>query len=237
MSPTSGIFASGLPSFYKAKPGAAGALIFILKKKIPMGSGLGGGSSDAATTLIALNRLWKLHLSKARLSALGARLGADVPIFVGGHSAWAEGIGEKIEPVDLPDCWFVVIYPGVIVPTGKLFGDPELTRDARPITIRDYFAGATVNAFEPIVRRQYPAVDAACEWLSNQAVNPSIKSRGTPRMTGTGSCVFAGYADEQSAQRVAQNSKAECPGDWKIIVARSCNESPLVQKLKTAVVQ
>ena len=204
-----------------------------LEKNIPMGSGLGGGSSDAATTLIALNYLWDLHLSRARLAGLGAQLGADVPIFIYGHSAWAEGIGEVIEPVDLPEYWYVVIFPGVMVPTGKLFGDPELTRDARPIKIRDYFAGGTVNAFEPIVRRQYPAVNKACEWLSDQAVNTSINSIGIPRMTGTGSCVFAAYTDEQSAAFVVEKAKAECPDNWKVIKARSCNVSPLAQKMKT----
>ena len=200
-----------------------------LEKNIPMGSGLGGGSSDAATTLLVLNRLWKLHLSRARLAELGRQLGADVPVFIHGHSAWAEGIGEIIEPVDLPESWYVVIYPGVMVPTGQLFGDPELTRDARPIKIRDYFAGGTVNAFEPIVRRKFPAVNQACEWLSNQAVN----RLGAPRMTGTGSCVFANYADEASAELVAAKAKAECPGNWQIIKARSCSESPLAQKMKT----
>jgi 4-diphosphocytidyl-2-C-methyl-D-erythritol kinase len=209
-----------------------GADIF-LEKNIPMGSGLGGGSSDAATTLLVLNRLWKLQLSKARLAALGAQLGADVPIFVHGHSAWAEGIGEVIEPVDLPESWYVVIFPAVMVPTGQLFGDPELTRDARPIKIRDYFAGGTVNAFEPIVRRKFPAVNQACEWLSNQAVNTAINSLGVPRMTGTGSCVFAAYADETSAKTVAENAKTDCPSDWQIIEARSCSESPLAQKMKT----
>lgn len=204
----------------------------FLEKNIPMGSGLGGGSSDAATTLLVLNRLWKLHLSRARLAELGRQLGADVPVFIHGHSAWAEGIGELIEPVDLPESWYVVIFPGVRVPTGQLFGDPELTRDARPIKIRDYFAGGTVNAFEAIVRRKFPAVNQASEWLLNQTVNTAINSLGTPRMTGTGSCVFAAFADEASARTVAENAKAECPSDWQIIEARSCSESPLVQKMK-----
>jgi len=207
----------------------------FLEKNIPMGGGLGGGSSDAATTLVALNYLWNLGLSRAGLASLGAQLGADVPIFVYGHSAWAEGIGEIIEPVDLPDCWYVVIFPGVMVSTGKLFKDPELTRDARPIKIRDYFAGGTVNAFEPLVRHQYPAVNEACEWLSGLVDNPSVSCLGTPRMTGTGSCVFAAYADDQSATTVAEAAKVECPGDWIIIKARSCNVSPLAQKMETKV--
>ena len=226
-------------SLLQRSTGCSLGVDIFLEKNIPMGSGLGGGSSDAATTLLVLNRLWKLQLSKARLAELGRQLGADVPIFVHGHSAWAEGIGERIEPVDLPKCWYVVIYPGVMVPTGQLFGDPELTRDARPIKIRDYFTGGTVNAFEPIVRRKFPAVNQAIEWLLNPAVNKVTKgimheigSPGSPRMTGTGSCVFAAYADEASAQAVAEKAKEECPRDWQIIKARSCSESPLLQKMR-----
>lgn len=202
-----------------------------LEKNIPMGGGLGGGSSDAATTLVALNHLWELSLPQSKLAELGARLGADVPIFVHGHTAWAEGIGEQIQSVDVPDSWYVVIFPGVMVSTGQLFEDPELTRDARPIKIRDYFAGGTINAFEAIVRSQYPAVNKACEWLSNQAVN----TLRTPMMTGTGSSVFASFADETSAKDVANMAIAAFPNDWRVICAKSCSESPLVQKIKTIV--
>ena len=230
-------------SLLQRSTGCSKGVDIFLEKNIPMGSGLGGGSSDAATTLLVLNRLWKLHLSKARLADLGRQLGADVPIFVHGHSAWAEGIGELIEQADLPDCWYVVIYPGVMVPTGQLFGDPELTRDARPIKIRDYFTGGTVNAFEPIVRRKFPAVDQAIEWLTNPAVNKvknevknevksGISCPGTPRMTGTGSCVFAAYSDEASADAVLKMAQAECPADWQVFKARSSKESPLLQRLK-----
>ena len=200
-----------------------------LEKNIPMGGGLGGGSSDAATTLVALNQIWQLNLPQSRLVELGARLGADVPVFVHGQNAWAEGIGEKLETVELPECWYVVIFPGLMVSTGRLFEDPELTRDARPIKIRDYFAGGTGNAFESIVRRQYPAVNEACEWLSNQAVN----SLRAPMMTGTGSSVFATYGDEDTAKNVAKLARTELPKDWQVICARSCSESPLVQKLKS----
>jgi 4-diphosphocytidyl-2-C-methyl-D-erythritol kinase len=213
----------------------------VLEKNIPMGGGLGGGSSDAATTLVALNQLWGLHLPQTKLIELGAQLGADVPIFVHGHTAWAEGIGEQIQSVDVPDSWYVVIFPGVMVSTGQLFEDPELTRDARPIKIRDYFdssaAGGTANvienAFESIVRRRYPEVDKACEWLSNQSVN----TLRTPMMTGTGSCVFAPFADEISAKEVAAKielkAKLEVPNNWQVICAKSCSESPLVKKLKS----
>lgn len=202
-----------------------------IEKHIPMGGGLGGGSSDAATTLVALNQLWNLGLSQTQLIDLGRSLGADVPIFVHGQSAWAEGIGEKLRTVDLPEYWYVVIYPGITVSTAELFADPELTRDARPIKIRDYFEGGASNVFEPIVRRRYPTVDAALKWLSEH----EIKSVHPAMMTGTGSCVFAAYADESSARRIAdlaeQLSEQRPTQDWQIICAKACNESPLLQKV------
>ena len=204
-----------------------------LQKNISQGGGLGGGSSDAATTLVALNYLWELGLTEQKLMELGAQLGADVPIFVFGQNAWAEGIGEKLQPVELPERWYVVIFPGVMVPTGQLFEDPELTRDARPIKIRDYFAGGTSNVFEPIVRSKYPVVNQACEWLFDQTSHSSVNSVGTPMMTGTGSSVFAAFADESSAQLVAEKARQNCSKDWQIFVAKSCDKSPLAQKLKT----
>lgn len=200
-----------------------------IEKNLPMGGGLGGGSSDAATTLVALNELWDVKLSQAELIDLGSSLGADVPIFIYGQSAWAEGIGEKLQAVDLPESWFVVLFPGVTVSTAELFADPELTRDARPIKIRDYFEGGTINVFEPIVRRRYSAVNFALKWLSEQ----EIKSIHTPMMTGTGSCVFAGYEDEASAKRIAQLAEQQSASDWKVILAKACNMSPLVQKMKS----
>ena len=200
-----------------------------IEKNLPMGGGLGGGSSDAATTLVALNELWDLGLAQAELIDLGRSLGADVPIFIFGQSAWAEGIGEKLQAVDLPDSWYVVVFPGVAVSTAELFADPELTRDARPIRIRDYFEGGTVNVFEPIVRRRYSAVNFALKWLSEQ----EIQSAHPPMMTGTGSCVFAAYGDEASAKSVAQLAEQQPTGDWQVIVARGCKMSPLLQKLKS----
>jgi 4-diphosphocytidyl-2-C-methyl-D-erythritol kinase len=202
-----------------------------IEKHIPMGGGLGGGSSDAATTLVGLNQLWNLDLPQAQLIDLGRSLGADVPVFVHGRSAWAEGIGEKLQTVELPEYWYVVIYPGITVSTAELFADPELTRDARPIKIRDYFEGGASNVFEPIVRRRYPAVDAALKWLSKQ----EIKSTRPAMMTGTGSCVFAAYEDESSARRIAemaeQLSEQQSAQGWQIICAKACNESPLLQKM------
>ena len=202
-----------------------------IEKNLPMGGGLGGGSSDAATTLVALNELWNLGLSQAELIDLGRSLGADVPIFIFGQSAWAEGIGEKLQAVDLPESWFVVLFPGVAVSTAELFADPELTRDARPIRIRDYFEGGTINVFEPIVRRRYSAVNFALKWLSEQ----EIKSTKLPMMTGTGSCVFAAYEDEASAKRIAQLAEQESASDWQVITAKARNLSPLAQKLKSGI--
>jgi len=198
-----------------------------IDKRIPMGGGLGGGSSDAATTLVALNHLWNLGLSQTELMDFGRSLGADVPIFIHGQSAWAEGIGEKLQTVDLPEYWYVVIYPGVTVSTAELFADPELTRDARPIKIRDYFEGGTSNVFEPIVRRRSSAVDVALKWLSEQ----ELKSIRPAMMTGTGSCVFAAYPDEDSAKRVAvlaeQMTEQQPELNWQVFCAKACNESPL----------
>lgn len=211
---------------------ALGADISI-DKKIPLGGGLGGGSSDAATTLLALNHLWELALPHTELIALGSTLGADIPVFIYGKSAWAEGIGEKLQAVELPEPCFVVIYPGIKVSTAELFADPELTRDARPIKIRDYFEGGACNVFEGIVRRRYPAVDSALKWLSAQ----EIKSAHPAMMTGTGSCVFAAYRDAESARRIAALAELHSATDqtasgWQVICAKACNESPLAQQLR-----
>lgn len=186
-----------------------------IDKRLPMGGGLGGGSSDAATTLVALNRLWGLGLSEDRLAALGLRLGADVPVFVRGRAAWAEGVGERLQAVDLPEPWFVILQPDAHVATAELFADPQLTRDLQPIKIRDYLAGGGQNVFEPLVRAAYPDVDAALTWLNARAVG---------RMTGTGACVFAAFEREAQARDVA----AQAEGRWRTIIARGCNRSPLL---------
>ena len=199
-----------------------------IEKNLPLGGGLGGGSSDAATTLVALNHLWQLNLPQAKLIEMAATLGADVPIFIYGKAAWAEGVGEKLQSVEIAESWYVVIFPGVMVSTAELFADPELTRDARPIKIRDYFAGEAVNVFEPIVRRRYTEVNSACKWLSNQVVNQPHSAR----MTGTGSCVYASFEDESAATAIAEKALRELPSDWQVICAKACNESPLVRKLK-----
>jgi len=191
-----------------------------IKKRLPTGGGIGGGSSDAATTLHALNLIWELSLPINELANLGASLGADVPVFIHGFAAWAEGVGEKLSPIDLPEPWFVVIAPGTHVSTQELFKAPELTRDSQPITIRDYFEGRCENVFEKIVRARYSAVDEALGWLANIA-------QSAAKMTGTGSCVFAPVVDQQTAQDIVKN----VPGKWQGFYAKACNKSPLLSRL------
>jgi len=202
-----------------------------IEKKIPMGGGLGGGSSDAATTLVVLNHLWQLGQSQQQLMALGLSLGADVPVFIYGNTAWAEGVGDKLTAVDVPEAWYVVISPHVSIATAELFSVPELTRDAQPIRIRDYFAGVTQgsveNAFEAIVRKRYPLVGSALDWLSNQA------DKGvSARLTGTGSCVFARFDQEARARDVALAAQRNKKNAWLAFCARGCRESPLLTQLK-----
>lgn len=186
-----------------------------LDKRLPMGGGLGGGSSDAATTLHALNRHWGLGLPVGTLAAIGLRLGADVPVFVHGFAAWAEGVGEALQPVSLPEPWFLVLTPPCHVATAAVFGDPELTRDSPPITIADFVAGDARNDCLAVVLRRYPAVAAAFEWLNQHAV---------ARLTGTGGCVFAAFVSRTAAEQVA----AMAPTQFAPFVARGCNRSPLM---------
>ncbi|MEW5754993.1 MAG: 4-(cytidine 5'-diphospho)-2-C-methyl-D-erythritol kinase [Pseudomonadota bacterium] len=198
-----------------------GADIYI-DKRLPTGGGLGGGSSDAATTLLALNHLWGLELDLDTLATLGLRLGADVPIFVRGHAAWAEGVGEKIEPIDPEERWYLVIVPPVHVSTAEIFNDLQLTRDCNYIKIPAFLAGQCTNVCEPIVRKRYPAVAAALDWLSRFA---------PARMTGTGACVFAGFVDEHAARDVF----SQLPAGWRGFVAKGVNISPahaMLQRLR-----
>lgn len=192
----------------------AGASIRV-KKRIPTGGGLGGGSSDAATTLIALNRLWACGLPLPELARLGLTLGADVPVFVHGTSAWAEGVGEVLTPLELPERWFLIIHPGVSVGTGEVFQAPELTRNSAPLTMRAFLeSGSGRNDCEAVVRARFPAVASALEWLGRFA---------SARLTGTGSCVFASFTSAADAERVA----ARVPDEWTAFVARSLNVSPV----------
>ena len=189
-----------------------------LYKHLPAGGGLGGGSSDAATTLVALNQLWSCGLSLQALAQLGLSLGADVPVFVQGHSAWAEGVGEHLRAIELPARWFVVLAPAVSVSTPKVFSSPQLIRDCPPITIRDFLTGRGQNVCEAVVFAQYPEVAAAQAALSRYA---------PARLTGTGACVFAAFDSEQAARA----AWAELAGQWQGFVAKGVNTSPLLAML------
>lgn len=195
-----------------------GADIYV-HKHLPAGGGLGGGSSNAATVLVALNQLWGTGLDTAALCRIGLALGADVPVFVQGHTAWAEGVGEKLEPLELPERWFVVLCPPVHVSTAEVFRDPQLTRDCPPMTIRNLLSGQGKNVCEAVVRRHYPKVAETLDWLGRH---------GEARMTGTGACVFAAFDDEEQAQHVL----AARPQGMQGFIARGCNQSPLLAKLK-----
>jgi 4-diphosphocytidyl-2-C-methyl-D-erythritol kinase len=187
-----------------------------LNKRLPMGGGLGGGSSDAATTLVALNRIWQLGLGVDELAALGLELGADVPVFIRGHSAWAEGVGEVLLPVELDEHWFLVVAPPVTVSTAEIFSAPELIRDTPAITIRDFLNGHSVgNTLQPVVEERYPPVKQALNWLNSHA---------QARMTGSGACVFARFDSREQAQQVLE----QLPGEWQGFVARGVNRSPLL---------
>jgi 4-diphosphocytidyl-2-C-methyl-D-erythritol kinase len=188
-------------------------------KRIPQGGGLGGGSSDAATALLALNELWDCRLSLDELAGLAGPLGADVPVFIRGSSAWAEGIGERLTPVALPETWYVIIYPGVGVSTREVFQASELTRNSPLITIRAFFQSGGRNDCEPVVRMRSPEVAAALDWLTRE---------GNARLTGTGSCVFTARSTAADAERLA----ARVPERWMSYVARGLNASPVHEQLR-----
>jgi 4-diphosphocytidyl-2-C-methyl-D-erythritol kinase len=190
-----------------------GARIHV-HKRIPAGGGLGGGSSDAATVLLGLNQLWGLGYTREHLAALGLTLGADVPVFVLGRSAWGEGRGEQLTPVDLPASWYVIVHPQVAVATAEIFQAPELTRNSPAITMRAFLGGASRNDCEPVVRGRYRQVAAALDWLSGHA---------PARLTGTGSCLFAAFGSEAAARRVAEQAPVEL-GVW---VAQGLAKSPV----------
>jgi 4-diphosphocytidyl-2-C-methyl-D-erythritol kinase len=200
--------------------GALGADIQVIKH-IPAGGGLGGGSSDAASVLLALNALWRCNLSLEQLAELGMQLGADVPVFVLGNSAWGEGRGERLTPMALPPRWFLVIHPGIGVNTAEIFQAPELTRNSPLITIRAFSESRAVNVFEPVVCARRPQVAEALAWLRGQidAHGASVSAR----MTGTGACVFASFDRAEDAECVA----ARVPDRWSSFVARGLNHSPL----------
>jgi len=201
-------------------PGLPGADIRV-EKRLPMGGGLGGGSSDAATTLMALNHLWQAGLSREQLMALGLKLGADVPFFIFGSNAFAEGVGEQLTAVDGLDCWFVVLEPGVSVPTPAIFCSPELTRNTKPVRIAD-FSGALQSAFgkndmQAVAARLFPEVDEAVSWLSRF---------GNARMTGSGACVFMPCQSEQQADAVLEAAGGERK-PWTAWKAKGIAKHPL----------
>ncbi|WP_198263682.1 4-(cytidine 5'-diphospho)-2-C-methyl-D-erythritol kinase [sulfur-oxidizing endosymbiont of Gigantopelta aegis] len=185
-----------------------------INKRLPMGGGLGGGSSDAATTLVALNELWQLNRSTDELAKLGVQLGADVPIFVHGYAAWAEGVGERLSEIELDEPWFVVVVPSVSVSTAAIFSHPDLPRHCALITQNEFLSGKGTNVCELIVREKYPQVEQAIQFLAQ--FSPA-------RMTGTGACVFAALDSEQKAKKILGQIPAKMTG----FIARGKNKSPL----------
>ncbi|RDZ27630.1 4-(cytidine 5'-diphospho)-2-C-methyl-D-erythritol kinase [Lysobacter silvisoli] len=193
----------------------------VIEKRIPAGGGFGGGSSDAATVLVALNALWDTRLNADRLADLGLRLGADVPVFVRGDNAWAEGVGEALRPIALQPAWYLLVDPGVHAPTAGLFQAPELTRDAPPATMSDFVSGTPLgNAFEPVLRLREPAVEAAFAALARV---------GSPRLTGSGSGCFVEFATRESAQAAL----TQLPPGLRAWTAQGAARSPLLAALET----
>lgn len=191
-----------------------------LDKRLPMGGGIGGGSSDAATTLLGLNHLWQLNYSEDQLASLGLSLGADVPVFVRGHAAFAEGVGEKLQPVTLSEPWFLVAIPQVLVSTAEIFSDPELTRDTPPIKVRSLLEGGGRNDCQPVVTKRYSEVRNALILL-----NKFVPTR----LTGTGACVFGSFPNQDDADKVARQLPATLPS----FIAQGRNISMLHRKLET----
>lgn len=211
-------------SLLKAHAGATLGVDIEIDKRLPMGAGLGGGSSDAATTLLALNRLWRLDLPRTTLQSLAVKLGADVPFFVFGKNAFAEGIGEALQAVELPARWFLVVTPRVHVPTAAIFSEKSLTRDSKPITIADFLAQRGIDAgwpdsfgrndMQPVVTSKYAEVAKVVEWFYN--LPPA-------RMTGSGASVFAAFKSKADAEA----AQAKLPAGWNSAVAESMSEHPL----------
>jgi 4-diphosphocytidyl-2-C-methyl-D-erythritol kinase len=202
----------------KHATGHQGGVEIELDKHIPMGGGMGGGSSDAATTLVALNCLWRLGLKRAQLQRLALELGADVPLFVFGENAFAEGVGEELTPLALAHAWYLVLVPPVQVPTAAVFAAPELTREAKPIKITAFFDGlkrrTLRNDLEPVVCSRYPEVARHLAWL---------RQFGEARMSGSGACVFAEFSTESAAHA----AHAQLPPAMRGLVARGLDRHPM----------
>ena len=186
----------------------------VLDKRLPMGGGLGGGSSDAATTLLGLNKLWQLGLSIDTLAELGLSLGADVPLFVRGQTSFAEGVGEKLQPINLAEKVYLVVTPDCHVSTAEVFQHPDLIRDTKEISLADLHSSSWHNDCQPLVERLYPIVAITLQWLVQYA--PS-------QMTGTGASVFAAFPDQTSAQHALAQLPANCRG----FIAKGVNQSPV----------
>lgn len=196
-----------------------GCRIYI-DKRLPVGGGIGGGSSDAATVFLVLNQLWNCGLSIDQLAELGSELGADVPVFIRGNTAWGEGIGELLTPLDLPERWYVVLRPAVEISTPALFSSAQLTRDSSRIKIRDFLASGGQNVFEPLVRKAYPEVEKVIATMAEYTCF---------RLTGTGSCVFAAFETAAQAQEVLNAAPEGLEG----FVAKGVSASPLVHELQS----
>lgn len=203
----------------KSHTGCVRGVCIDIEKNLPMGGGLGGGSSDAATTLVVLNRLWGLGLSKRELMDLGLRLGADVPVFVFGCSAWGEGVGEDLQAVTLPEQWFVIIKPDCHVNTGEIFSAENLTRNSAVITMSDFLAGDNRNDCSEVVCKLYRPVKDAIDALSFYA---------EARLTGTGACVFAQFCNKEDAESALEGLKDR----WLVFLAKGSNQSALYKKLE-----
>lgn len=200
-------------------PGAS----IAIEKRLPMGGGIGGGSSDAASTLIALNRLWQTGFSRTELMQLGLRLGADVPFFLLGTNAFVEGIGEQMTPLATPACWFVLVHPGVSVPTPMIFQSAELTRNTKAVRMADFsnrLPGFGKNDLQAVAARAFPPVADALAWLSDF---------GDARMTGSGACVFAGFASETEADATLR----QVPPEWRAWKTRTLDAHPLAPLLQS----
>lgn len=198
----------------KAATGSPFGADIGVDKRIPMGGGLGGGSSDAASVLIALNRIWGCGLSRARLQEIGLALGADVPFFVFGETAFAEGVGEALQPLDVPPAWYVMVAPKVSVPTAQIFSAPELTRNSEPIIMRGFATHATRNDMQATVCKLFPEVAEALDWLSQF---------GAARMSGSGACIFAPFDSKAAAEQV----RAKAPEGWRVWIAQGLDRHPL----------
>ena len=190
----------------------------FLRKRLPVGGGVGGGSSDAATTLLVLNQLWGIGYPESELISLGRTLGADVPIFILGKASWAEGVGDKFTPIDLVEPWYLVIKPEVCVATAGVFHDPMLPRNSSAITSADFLGGDARNDCVAVVCRQHPVVKQVIDWLQEH--------QAEAKLTGTGACIFSAFTTRDAASHLA----SQVPSAWSFFIAKGKNLSPLLEK-------